>query len=263
MGIDRQVVSITPTQYYYWAPPDLGAEVAALQNDALAHLAAGHPDRLTALGTLPMQSPDAAVAELRRIVTSHGFPGVAVNPSAGGVDYDHPDYEEFWTTVHELDVLVMLHPNGTVDGRRLGDYYLINVVGNPLETTVALARIVLGGIPERYPGIKILAVHGGGYLPFYMDRMDHAARARPDVAHRISAPPSELLRRLYFDTVVHGAGLAHLVALLGPDHLVLGTDYPYDMGVADPLDRIGALGLDAADEAAIRGGNAARLLGSS
>ena len=262
MGVDVDVISITPTQYYYWAEPELGHQAAALQNEAIARFVEFDPARFVGLGTLPMQDPAAAVGELRRIVTEYGFPGVTINPSARGTDYDGPAYEEFWKTVHELDLLVVLHPNGTVDGRRLADYYLINVVGNPMEMTIALIKIVLGGIVERYPGIKILGVHGGGYLTFYLDRMDHAAAVRPDVGYKINGRPSDHLKTLYFDTVVHGAGLAHLVELVGPGHVLMGTDFPYDMGDPDPIGRIKSLTSISNDERAdIMGGNAAKLLG--
>ena len=261
MGVDIQAVAPAPSQYAYWASPELGGRAARLINDAIADLVAGHPDRLVGLGTLPMQDPDAAVEELDRIASTHGFPGVSINPSAEGVDYDDPRYEAFWQKAVERDVLVILHPNGFCDGQRLSDYYLINVVGNPLETTVALSRIIMGGVLERHPEVKLLAVHGGGYLPFYTDRMDHAAAHRPDVGYNLSRPPSTYLKQLYFDTVVFGDGLDYLVDRVGADHVCLGTDYPYDMGEADPVARVGRVaGLSAEDRDKIQGLNAARLL---
>jgi aminocarboxymuconate-semialdehyde decarboxylase len=262
MGVDYQAVAIAPPQYYYWAAPELGAQVAVMENDALARNVEYRPDRFRALGTLPMQSPEAAVAELRRIVTEYDFKGVSINPNAQGVDYDDPGYAEFWSTVHELDVLVVLHPNGTWDGNRLQDYYMINVVGNPMESTIATTKIVMGGVVERHPGIKILAVHGGGYLPFYMDRMDHAAANRPDVSYKITGKPSDHLKQLYFDTVVFGDGLDYLIDRVGADHVLMGTDYPYDMGETDPVARVNRVaGISDDDKAKIIGLNAARLLG--
>lgn len=261
MGVDIQAVAIAPLQYYYWATPELGAQVTRFINDRMAELVEAHPDRLVGLGTLPMQDPDAAVEELERITVGHGFPGVSVNPSAQGVDYDDPRYEPFWQKVVERDALVVLHPNGFCHGQRLSDYYLINVVGNPLETTVALTRIILGGVVERHPWVKILAVHGGGYLPFYMDRMDHAADKRTDVAYTLSRPPTWYLKQLYFDTVVHGDGLDYLIERVGVDHVCMGTDYPYDMGEWDPVGRVARVaGLTDQDREKIQGGTAARLL---
>ncbi len=202
------------------------------------------------------------MAELDRVAAEHRFPGVAINPSAEGHDYDEPAYETFWARAEELDLVVVLHPNGFSDGERLTRYYMINVVGNPLETTVALTHIVLGGVLERHPRLKIVAVHGGGYLPYYADRWDHAYECRPEVGRNISRPPSEYLRMLYFDTVVFGEGLTRLIDLVGADHVVMGTDYPFDMGDVDPIGRIGDLAsLTPEQRRGIVGGTAARLLG--
>jgi aminocarboxymuconate-semialdehyde decarboxylase len=263
-GITWQAVSIAPPHYHYWADPDLGARIARVQNDGIAELVATYPSRLIGLGTLPMQAPDRAITELTRVMTDLGFPGVSINPSAEGHDYDEPAYDAFWARAEDLGAVVVLHPNGFSDGSRLTRYYMINVVGNPLETTVALTHIVLGGVLERHPSIRIVAVHGGGYLPFYADRWDHAYVRRPEVGRRISRPPSTYLRSLYFDSVVFGSGLARLIELVGPEHVLLGSDYPYDMGDGDPLARLdGIAGLTPHQRSAIAGGTAARLLGIS
>lgn len=261
-GVTFQAVSIAPPQYHYWAEPDLGTEVAKIGNDAIATLVDTLPERVVGLGTLPMQSPERAVTELERITATFGFPGVSINPSAEGVDYDDARYEQFWAKVEELDVLVVLHPNGFSNGERLTRHYLVNVVGNPMETTVALSNIVLGGVIERHPRLKLLAVHGGGYLPFYMDRMDHAYRNRPDVGANIKRAPSTYLKQLYFDSVVFGDGLDYLVDRVGADHILMGTDYPYDMGEVDPVGRVDRVGNASPEEKKrIKGDNAARLLG--
>ena len=260
-GVRYQAVSIAPPQYHYWAEPDLGATIARMQNDAIAALVAAHPDRILGLGTLPMQAPERAVRELGRIASQHGFAGVSLNPSAEGHDYDEPAYEAFWDRVEELDVVVVLHPNGFPNGERLTSYYMINVVGNPLETTVALSHIVLGGVLERHPRLKIVAVHGGGYLPVYMDRMDHAYECRPEVRGHISRKPSDYLKQLYFDSVVFGEGLRALIDRVGADHVVMGTDYPFDMGEPDPVGRIASLGnVSPAERQLMFGLTAARLL---
>lgn len=260
-GVNYQVVSIAPPQYHYWAGPDLGAAVARIQNDAIAALVARYPDRLIGVGTLPMQAPTRAVSELDRVVARHGFRGVAINPSAEGIDYDEPMYEPFWQRAEELDIAVILHPNGFSDGQRLMRYYLINVIGNPLETTVALSRLILSGMLERHPDLKIVAVHGGGYLPFYMDRMDHAYDARTDVSSLIQRKPSTYLRQVYFDSVIFGSGLQTLVGLVGADHVLMGTDYPFDMGEPDPVGRIeGLTDISDIDRRGMLGLNAARLL---
>jgi aminocarboxymuconate-semialdehyde decarboxylase len=261
-GIRWQAISIAPPHYHYWADADLGARIARVQNDGIADLVARHPDRFVGLGTVPMQAPDEAIVELDRVVAELRFPGVAISPSAEGHDYDEPAYIGFWQHVETLDAVVVLHPNGFADGARLSRYYMINVVGNPIETTVALTHLVLGGVLERHPGLRVVAVHGGGYLPFYADRWDHAYANRPEVGRHISRPPSSYLQMLYYDSVVFGSGLDRLVELVGADRVVMGTDYPYDMGDPDPLGRIGRLkALTPSQRAAIAGGTAAGLLG--
>lgn len=261
-GVQYQAVAIAPPQYHYWADPDLGSEIAKVGNEAIAALVDAHPDRFVGLGTLPMQVPDRAVAELERVTGTYRFPGVSINPSAEGTDYDDPAYEPFWQKVEELDVLVVLHPNGFNQGERLTKYYMVNVVGNPLETTVALSHIVLGGVLERHPRLKLLAVHGGGYLPFYMDRMDHAYAHRNDVGSSLRRPPSTYLKEVYFDSIVFGDGLDYLVDRVGADHILMGTDYPYDMGEKDPVGRVARVGnATQAEKDQIAGLNAVKLLG--
>jgi aminocarboxymuconate-semialdehyde decarboxylase len=261
-GVEMQAVAIAPAQYHYWADQDLGDEIARIGNEAIAALVDAHPGRFVGMGTLPMQAPDRAVAEMERIASVHRFPGVSVNPSAEGVDYDDPAYDRFWDKVEELDLVVILHPNGFSNGDRLDRYYMINVVGNPVETTVALSHLVLGGVIERHPKAKILGVHGGGYLPFYMDRMDHAYEARPDVGALIKRKPSSYLKQLYFDSIVFGDGLDYLIDRVGADHILMGTDYPYDMGEQDPIGRVSrASNASENDVMQMSGLNAARLLG--
>ena len=261
-GVEMQAVAIAPAQYHYWADQDLGDEIARIGNEAIAALVDAHPGRFVGMGTLPMQAPDRAVAEMERIASVHRFPGVSINPSAEGVDYDDPAYDRFWDKVEELDMVVILHPNGFSNGDRLDRYYMINVVGNPVETTVALSHLVLGGVIERHPKAKILGVHGGGYLPFYMDRMDHAYEARPDVGALIKRKPSSYLKQLYFDSIVFGDGLDYLIDRVGADHILMGTDYPYDMGEQDPIGRVSrASNASENDVMQMSGLNAARLLG--
>jgi aminocarboxymuconate-semialdehyde decarboxylase len=261
-GVEMQAVAIAPAQYHYWADPDLGDEIVRIGNEAIAALVDAHPGRFVGMGTLPMQAPDRAVAEMERIASIHKFPGVSINPSAEGVDYDDPAYDGFWGKVEELDMVVILHPNGFTNGDRLDRYYMINVVGNPVETTVALSHLVLGGVIERHPKAKILGVHGGGYLPFYMDRMDHAYEARPDVGALIKRKPSSYLKQLYFDSIVFGDGLDYLIDRVGADHILMGTDYPYDMGEQDPIGRVArASNASENDVMQMSGLNAGRLLG--
>lgn len=262
MGIDLQAISVAPPQYFYWAEPDLGARLSRLQNDNLARIVGEHPDRFVGLGTLPLQDVDASLAELDRVVDELGFTGIELCTSVNGVDFDDPRFEPLLARIQELDLLVLMHPNGFSHGERLADYYLINTVGMPLDSTVSIARMIFGGVLERYSELKICVAHGGGYLPFYPARFDHAYRVREDCREHISSSPSTYLRRLYFDTMVFDPNdLAWLIGRYGADHVLLGSDYPYDMGDDDPVGLVRSIdGLDDKERTQVLGGNAARLL---
>lgn len=262
MGIDVQALSVAPPQYYYWTDPELGRRLARMQNEHLAEMVAGSPDRFVGLATVPMQDVSSAVAELEYAVRELGFRGVEINTNIAGLDLDDRRYRPFFAKTEELDVVVLVHPNGFTHGERLMNYYMTNVVGNPLDTTVALMRIIHGGVLEDHPGLKLCFVHGGGYLPFYSSRMDHAYELRPEGRHHISRPPSTYLKQVYADCLVFDeVHLEFLLKKMGPDHVVIGTDYPFDMGHYDPLGQIDKVaGLGADEREMIRGGTAARLL---
>lgn len=261
-GIEVQALSVAPPQYYYWVDPVLGRRLARMQNEHLAELVSGHPDRFVGLATVPLQDVDAAVAELRHAITHLGFRGVEICTNVNGLDLDDPRFRPFFAAAAELDVLVLLHPHGFTQGERLTEYYLSNVVGNPLDSTLATTRIIYGGVLEQFGDLKLCVVHGGGYLPFYSSRMDHAYAQRPEGRHHISRPPSSYLRQVYVDCLVFDeAHLGFLVQQMGADHVLLGTDYPYDMGFYDPLSQIDKVpGLTDPQRALIRGETAARLL---
>jgi aminocarboxymuconate-semialdehyde decarboxylase len=265
MGVDLQVLSVAPPQYYYWTDPALGRRLARLQNEHLAELVAAHPDRFAGLATVPLQDVDGAVAELDFAVDELGLRGVEICTNVNGVDLDDRRFRPFFARVADLDVVVLLHPHGFTHGERLMDYYLTNVVGNPLESTIATTRLIHGGVFEEFPGLKLCVVHGGGYLPFYASRMDHSWRERPEGRHHLpDRPPSSYLRtNVYADCLVYDpAHLAFLVAQLGADRVVVGTDYPYDMGFYDPVGLVeGTPTLSPEDRRLILEGNAARLLG--
>ena len=262
MGIDVQAISIAPPQYYYWAEPDLGAQVARIENDRLAEIVTARPDRFVGLGTLPLQDVDIALVELERVVAL-GFRGLEICSSVNGVDFDDPRFVPFFTKVVEHDLLLVVHPNGFSHGERLADYYLINTVGMPLDSTLFVSRMIFGGVLERFPSLKICVVHGGGYIPFYPARFDHAWETREDCREHISRPPSSYLAQLTFDTMVFDPeDLGYLIRRWGADHVLLGTDYPYDMGEDDPVGLVSKVdGLDDDQRELILGGNAARLLG--
>lgn len=261
MGVDIQVLSTFVSQFYYWTDGELGQAIARMQNESVADLAATNPERFAAIGTVPMQDSSRAVAELEYLVGSLGFRGVQMSGNIDGMDLDDPRFIPFFTKAEELGAVVQIHPNGW-DSVRLDDYYLINVIGNPLDSTVALTRLIFSGRLESLPGLKLSVVHGGGFTPFYSARMDHAWEVRPECREHIEAPPSTYLRRVYFDTMVFSPDqLTTLVAFAGADHVMLGTDYPFDMGEADPVGLVSRLGLSGEDHGLITGGNGAGLFG--
>ena len=264
MGIDVQAVSPAPNQTYYWTEPELGRELAHAVNDRLAEIVARWPKRFVALGTIPLQHADLAVAELMRCVKDLGMRGVEINPSVNGLDLTDPvlGLEKLFVRAQELDAAIFMHPIGFTQGGRLVDHYFNNVIGNPMETTIAASHLIFDGVLQRHPKLKIILPHAGGYLAHYWARMDHAYRARADCRTVIKRPPSSYLRKMYFDTIAFDpAMLRHMVDQYGADRVLLGSDYPYDMGVDDPLGFIARVPRLARQERAmIEGGNAARLL---
>jgi aminocarboxymuconate-semialdehyde decarboxylase len=260
-GIDVQLVSPMPT-HHYWAGQRLAARYAELVNDGvLAHCAAA-PSRLLGLGTAPLQHPGLAADALSRAM-ANGLRGVEVSTHVEGRELADPALEVFWDRAESLGAVVFIHPWGCTLGGRLATAYLFNIVGNPAETTLALSHLIFSGLLDRHPRLKILAAHGGGYLPAYLGRGDHAWHVRPD-SRTCAHEPSSYLRRLWFDALVYiPDGLRALVAAVGPNQVLLGTDYPFDMGITDPLARLSAAALDENVTKGIRGGNAATLLSRS
>ena len=196
-----------------------------------------------------------------------GLRGIEINTHVNGKNLTDPSLglEKFFRRVDELGVALFMHPNGFTSAERLTEHYLNNVIGNPLDTTIAVSHLIFDGVMERNPGLKILLAHAGGYLAHYWARMDHAHRARPDCRTVISKPPSSYLEKFYFDTITFDpVMLGNLIDRYGADHVLLGTDYPYDMGEEDPLGLIESVKrLKRSDKDMIMGGNAARLLNIS
>lgn len=262
MGIDLQTIIPPPFQAYYWLDPDTGLKAARLVNDGLAEIVDGMPDRFTAFGTLPLQDAGMAVAELERGVGELGLKGFQILTNVNGAEISDPRLDRFWRRAQELDTLVFIHPNGFTSADRFRDHYFNNVIGNPLETTLAVHRLIFDGVMERHPGLRVLLAHGGGYLPAYSGRIDHVWGAREDARGNLPHPPTTYLRRMWLDTVVFTPHqLAYLIELYGADRLVMGTDYPYDMGDYDPVGLVDSVeSLSGADKRAVWGGNARALL---
>ena len=258
IGVDVQVVGPMP-MHRYWAGQELASKLTTVTNQAIAAHCADGAGRLYGLGTLPLQHPDLAVRELERAITELGLKGVSVSTNVDGRELSDAAFEPVWAAAAGLGAVVFIHPWGCSLGTRLGAHFLGNTFGQPAETALALSHLIFGGTLDRHPRLKLLAAHGGGFLPTYSGRSDHAWTHRPD-ARGCAEPPSAYLRRIWYDALVYTPqALRHLVEAAGADKVVLGTDYPFDMGVTDPVERAAAAGLPAADLTAILSGNAATL----
>lgn len=264
MGVDIQAVSPSPQQFY-WAEPPLGARLSRLQNEHIAAMVAERPGRLVGLGSVPLQDPAAAVTELEHLVSDLGLRGVQISTYVAGREVGDPGFEPFWEAAEALGAVVFMHPLGFSHGERLREFYLNNAIAHPVESAIAIAGLVFNGVLHRHPALKLVVAHGGGYLPFHPGRLDHAWKVRPECRDHIDRPPSEYLRQISVDTVVYTPeSVARLVEFLGVEHVLLGTDYPFDMGEEDPVGLVERTpGLSPADRALLCGGNAARLLGLS
>ena len=269
-GIDIEALSINPN--WYKLERDLAQQVITIQNEKLAEACGKHPDRFVAFATTALQFPDLAAQQLEEGVKKYGLRGAAIGGNVAGAEISDPKFHPFWAKAEELGVLVFIHPQG--DGapaqlaqRFKGNGYLTNVIGNPLETTIALSHLIFEGTLDKFPGLKICAAHGGGYVPSYAGRFDRGCSTRPDLCPggthgSIKKAPSEYMRQLYYDTMVfRPEGVRHLVAEVGVSQLVVGTDFPYpwtktavDLVLETP-------GLSDDDKLAILGGTAAKLLG--
>lgn len=261
MGLDRQVVAPVPGQCFPGLASEPAVKAAALVNDGVAEYVARRPDRFVGLGSVPFEAPEAAAEELEAAMR-RGLKGVMILTSYQGVEIANPRFEPFWRRAEALGAVVMIHPNGFSGGERFSEYYLSNVLGNPLDTTVALHHIILSGLLERMPDLKILAVHGGGFLPAYAGRIDHAWGARDDSNAGLPKRPTDYLRRIWLDSVVFTCEqLEELVRLYGAEKIVLGTDYPFDMAEYDPVGHVMESDLSDADRRAICSGTAEKLFG--
>jgi len=263
MGIAIQAIKPTPMQCYYNVPPEIGVAAARMINDGLAEFAARRPDRFVVLGTVPLPDAAAAASELERSMRQLGFKGAQILTNVNGRELSDPAFDPFWAKAEALKALIVIHPQGFTEPRRLARYYFNNVIGNPLDTTMAVHNLIFDGVLERFPNLRILAVHGGAFAAAYSGRMDHAWGARSDAHGSLPKPPTHYLRKIYFDTVVFTPHqLENLVRVFGTDHILMGTDYPYDMGEYDPVGHVASVeSFDAKTIAAIAGGNARRIFG--
>jgi len=264
--IDVEALSINPN---FWdkAERDQQAQIVKLQNEKVAEICAKTPDRFVGLAPVALAHPDLAAEQLQDAVKGLGMRGALVGGSVNGTELSDPKLHPFWAKAEELGCVIFIHPQGTPEleasGRLKGSGGLYNVIGNPLETTIALSHLILEGTLDRFPGLKICAAHAGGYLPAYPDRTDAMCANRPDLC---SAPlkkkPSEYLKQLYFDSLVFTPeGLRHLIAEVGANQIVIGTDYPFPWTTTEVDDVLNFPGLSDANRIAMLGETAANLLG--
>lgn len=263
-GVDAQILSPWMTLSASSVASEHAVAYAQAFNDALARVVLGQPTRLAALANLPLQDPAAGAAELRRAVVELGLVGAEIATRPAGRELDDPALEVLWSTAEELGCLLLVHPHDSLAGRGVNRHFLNNTVGNPAESTIALGHLIFGGVVERHPGVRFVFVHGGGFAPYQIGRWDHAYRndARGAAAN-LTRLPSEWLRTMYFDTVVHSPqALRHLVDTVGADRVLLGSDYPFEMGEPRPVETvIGNPGLEEDQAARILSGNVRGLLG--
>ncbi len=263
-GVRVQLLSSFADLTAYALDPAVGARYARMFNEALVATAAAHPGRFLTLATVPLQAGERAATELRHAVSDLGMVGVEIATTVDGAELDDPGLYPFWRTAAELGCLVLIHPYQALAGRRVVRYFLGNLTGNPAESSIAVAHLIFGGVLERFSDLRICVVHGGGFLPWQAGRLDRGFTAKPEVcAPKLTRPPSEWLRHLYYDTILHSpAALAWLVAFAGADHVLLGSDYPFEMRDPTPVATVNAIpGLTDAERALILEGNLLHLLG--
>ena len=264
-GIDIEALSINPI-FWYKAVPDVAAQVVKLQNEKLAEICAAQPDRFVGLASVALQHPDLAAEQLEDAVKRLELRGALIGGSVNGEELSDPKFHPFWAKAEQLGALIFIHPQGTAEltasGRLKGNGVLDNVIGNPLETTIALSHLIFEGTLDAYPGLKICAAHAGGYLPSYAARSDEGCLTFPQRCTKtLKKKPSEYLRQLYYDSMVFTPeGLRHLVAEVGAGQIVMGTDYPFPWTKTSVDHILGTPGLSDAERVAMLGETAEKLL---
>ena len=262
IGLDIQAVSAAPFSFFYNLDPEVSLSLARKHNDGIAQLVTAYPDRFIGLATVPMQDANKAVTELERAVKELGFRGLEINTNINGKNLDEPEFLPVYEKAEALGIPIVVHPHYVVGVERLRRYYLVNLIGNPVDTTIAIASVIFSGILDKFPKLNWVFVHAGGTAPYIKGRWDHAYHHGVVVKFDIPKPPTEYFKTLYIDTIAHSQpALAYLINTQGADHVVLGSDYPFDMADPDPVSTVKKQGLSAEDEAKIMGNNLVALLG--
>jgi aminocarboxymuconate-semialdehyde decarboxylase len=240
-GVDMEVLSPPPFMFFMQIA---GAEAARLtreQNEAIAAVARQYPKSFRGLGIVPLQDTSIAVKEVTYLMDTLGLIGIEILTHIAGKNLDQPDLDPLWQALDEREAVVLIHPDNGLTTERLKPYHLWNLLGNPVETALALASLAFSGIFDRFPRIRFIAAHGGGVAPFLVGRWERGAAVRPELAH-LRTSPLDLLRHIYVDSIVHGPQeLQYLIDILGADRIVLGSDTPFDMGTREPVSLFGAL----------------------
>jgi aminocarboxymuconate-semialdehyde decarboxylase len=261
-AVDVQVLSPTVFTFFYGQEASLALACSMLQNEDIAAVTRQHPGRFLGLGTVPLQAPQMAADELRRSMTKLGLRGAMIGSNVNGSNLDDPALEPFWAAAEALGAFIFIHPHAGVGAERMTSYYLKNLIGLPLETTLAAASLVFGGVLERHPALKVCLSHGGGFVPYQAGRFEHGWDVRDEAKVKLKNPPAESLGRLFYDTILHSkTNLEFLIGAVGAEHVLLGSDYPFDMGNLDCVARVQALSIPAASRDLILGGYARTLLG--
>jgi len=238
-GIDISVISAAPPTFYYWTKPEIGRRMARLANDGIAAMVARRPDRLRGMATLPMQDVEASIEELERAVREHGFRAVEIQAAVNDRQIADPYYRPLLRAAEKLGVFMFIHPNWWCTDMGLDRYYLINMIGNPLETTIFTANMMFSGALDEVPKLRFLLAHGGGYVPYQIGRFRHGHSVRPEARALSTTSPIDHFQRFYYDCLTHNPqSTRHLIDSVGADHCVLGTDSPFDMGDEAPVDNL-------------------------
>jgi len=262
--VDLQIIAIPPPNFHYHVPTQVGVDFASIQNDFLIKLSDSRPDRVHVFATLPLQDIDASLSEISRIAEAPRVRGVQIGTNINGVELDDPSLSPVWESLEASNFPVWLHPDqrSIAGPERLSDYYLQNLIGIPLDSTIAAARLIFGGVIESYPGLRFGFCHGGGFAPYQIGRWEHGWGVHPEAKKHVTEKgPREYFSTLYFDSLTHDVlSLELLGRRVGWDHVVLGSDYPFDMASTDPVGGVEAVGLDEEEMTMVLEDNAANFL---
>ncbi len=244
LGVDVHVVSTGSPFYFYELDAEVTTAIARECNDEVAQMTKDYPARFAGLATLPMQDIKAAIAELERCVAQLGMKGAMIDDTVNGRNFDEPEFYPFWQAAEQLGAMLLIHqrPSQTVVRARTTNYHLPNTVGNLVDRAITFASFVFGGVMDKFPDLRVCLSHAGGYTCYGIGRMDRGWQVRPEARVNIQKPPSAYLRSFYYDCLTHSEpALRYLINTVGADRVVLGTDWPADMGIDSPVEWVNGL----------------------